>query len=60
MEKGKGEKGESLERARLEQAIKRYVDSGKAVAKKKSVKIVKTKHTYDITRKNTYAVYFSA
>lgn len=53
MEKGKGEKGESLERAKLEQAIKRYVDSGKAVAKKKSVKIIKTKHTYDITHKNT-------
>ena len=52
MEKGKGEKGQSLERAKLEQAIKRYVDSGKAVAKKKSVKIIKNKHTYDITRKH--------
>ncbi len=50
MEKGKGEKGQSLERAKLEQAIKRYVDSGKAVAKKKSGKIVKTKHTYDIKK----------
>ena len=50
MEKGKDEKGQSLERAKLEQAIKRYVDSGKAVAKKKSVKIIKTKHTYDIKK----------
>ena len=50
MEKGKGEKSQSLERAKLEQAIKRYVDSGKAVAKKKSVKIIKTKHTYDIKK----------
>ena len=50
MEKGKGEKGESLERDRLEQAIKRYVDSGKAVAKKKTVKIIKTKHNYDIKK----------
>ena len=38
------------DREKLEQAIKRYVDSGKAVAKKKSVKIVKTKHTYDIKK----------
>ena len=50
MEKGKGEKGKSLERDRLEQAIKRYVDSGKAVAKKKTVKIIKTKHSYDIKK----------
>ena len=41
------------DREKLEQAIKRYVDSGKAVAKKKTVKIIKTKHSYDITRKNT-------
>ncbi len=50
MEKGKGEKGESLDKDQLEKAIKRYVDSGKAVAKKKSVKIIKTKHTYDIKK----------
>ena len=53
MEKGKSEKGESLDKNQLEKAIKRYVDSGKAVAKKKTVKIIKNKHSYDITRKNT-------
>ncbi len=50
MEKGKGEKGKSLETTKLEEAIKRYVDSGKAVAKKKPVKIIRTKHFYDIKK----------
>jgi len=41
------------DKEQLEKTIKRYVESGKAVAKKKTVKIIKNKHAYDITRKHT-------